>query len=422
MSDWVDSGWNNTKVKIIKEQFENQPNYRALDGNTDRYCRLAGSLNPKNPDSPGRSELLGVYANGYAGLKDMEAVKKYLTDMYDRAVNPSLDLNKPDAKGGRQDSWNKCFGIDIEPVIVETNSRYDSSRSIGSTFVSYTLPANPGQLPVFAMAEAISVGNPRNIWAPRGTSPWTQNAVPGAMWIWGTPDAYVSTPMNQTFIFYYNFVHSGDNVEGTVVGSIDNTGSITINGNMKDNLGASITPYKVIIKKGVNTIAARGTNLGGPAGFWMAIKAPDGSTLVKTDSEWKCNKYYYPAEVFQLNNYVWGRDEASSVCKLLGATLATRAQLAEAQRAGADWCSTGWVADDSQASYPITTSTGQGCGNGRTGVMTWTPPSTNEGFKAGINCFGLKPAAEVVRNDPFMIKRGSGILNFNGSRYSRYPS
>lgn len=415
MSDWVDPGWNAKKIKIVKEQFLN---YRALDGNTDEYCRIAGSLNPDMPDSPERNELLRIYADGYSGLKNMEAVKKYLTDTYDKAVNPSLDLNKSDALGGRQDSWNKCFGIRLVPVEVETNSRYDSSRRIGSTFTAYTLPNNPGQLPVFAMAEAISRGNSRNIWAPNGPSAWTQNAVPGAMWIWGTPDAFVSTPMNQTFIFYYNFVHSADDIQATVVGSIDNTGSITINGNMKDNLGGSLTPYQVTIKKGVNTIAVRGTNLGGPAGLWIAIKAPDGSTLVKTDSEWRCSKFHYPAEVFQLSNYVWGKDEANSVCKLVGATLATRAQLAEAQRAGADWCSTGWVADDSQASYPITTSTWQGCGNGRAGIVQYTPPSN----KAGINCFGLKPARENVTKDPYMIQRGSGILNFNQSAYSRYPN
>jgi hypothetical protein len=418
MSDWVDAGWNNKKLKVVKEQFLNQPNYRALEGNTDRYCRIAGSLNPEIPNSPDRDELMKIYADGYAGLKEMEALKKYLSDIYDKAVNPSLDLNKSDALGGRQDSWNKCFGIKIEPVEVETNNRYDSSRRIGSTFSTYTLPPNPGQLPVFPMAEVTDRWNRRNIWSGGGNSIWVQNAVPGAMWIWGTPDAYINTPMNQTFIFYYNFVHTGDDVQATVVGSIDNNGSITINGNTIDNLNASISPYQVTIKKGINTIAARGTNLGGPAGFWMAIRGPDGTIYVKTDSNWRCNKFYYPAEVFQLNNYVYTRAEAEGFCRVVGGTLATRAQLAEAQRAGADWCSTGWVADDSQASYPITTSTGQGCGNGGTGIINWTPSSN----KAAINCFGFKPDSTAVAAFPVLREMWSGILPFNRSKYSRYPS
>jgi hypothetical protein len=46
------------------------------------------------------------------------------------------------------------------------------------------------------------------------------------------------------------------------------------------------------------------------------------------------------------------------------------------------------VSDSNDAKYPISTSIQGGCGNGSTGVMTWTPDSK----KAGVNCFGKKPA------------------------------
>ena len=113
------------------------------------------------------------------------------------------------------------------------------------------------------------------------------------------------------------------------------------------------------------------------------------STAIEPGTE--SNTYKIP-EVFQVKGYKHTREEADTICKNNGATLATTKQLEYAQQNGADWCSTGWVADTDEdgqdrAKYPINTRTMQGCGNGGTGVKIWTPPSK----KAAVNCYGIKP-------------------------------
>ena len=89
--------------------------------------------------------------------------------------------------------------------------------------------------------------------------------------------------------------------------------------------------------------------------------------------------------------YDYTRDQAASVCAGYGAQVATKAQLAEAQSKGADWCFSAWVQDSSNGQWPITTSVIGGCG-GRQGIIEWTPPNQ----KAGVNCYGPKPAIQSV--------------------------
>lgn len=103
------------------------------------------------------------------------------------------------------------------------------------------------------------------------------------------------------------------------------------------------------------------------------------------------------------NSYSVTRGEAAAVCARFNARVATMEELADAQRQGADWCATGWVQDSEEAKYPITTSTMGGCGNGRAGVITWTP----EYKTAGINCYGLKPPPGTP-----------GVRAFNASRWN----
>jgi hypothetical protein len=113
------------------------------------------------------------------------------------------------------------------------------------------------------------------------------------------------------------------------------------------------------------------------------------STAIEPGTE--SNTYKIP-EVFQVKGYKHTREEADSICRKNGAVLATTKQLEYAQQNGADWCSTGWVADtdedgENRAKYPINTRTMRGCGNGGTGVKIWTPPYK----KAAVNCYGIKP-------------------------------
>lgn len=112
------------------------------------------------------------------------------------------------------------------------------------------------------------------------------------------------------------------------------------------------------------------------------------------------------AEVFGVfpGGYATARNDAATVCGKYGAAVATLQQLSFSQAQGADTCATGWVADDTNnAYYPITTSTQGGCGNGKTGIIRWTPDSK----RAGVYCFGAKPAQGTTN-----------VYNFNASKWN----
>lgn len=104
-----------------------------------------------------------------------------------------------------------------------------------------------------------------------------------------------------------------------------------------------------------------------------------------------------PTQVFNVTGgsfqaYNIPQAQAQQVCAQYGAQVATTAQLQQAQQLGADWCSSGWVADSNNAVFPVTTSTENGCGSGQTGVLTYTPPTN----MAGVNCYGPKPTISSV--------------------------
>ena len=136
-------------------------------------------------------------------------------------------------------------------------------------------------------------------------------------------------------------------------------------------------------------------------GVEMAAQPPATNTSecpVPNPDEWQCfgpPKLQKPEVFFAGGNQEYSvlQSDADATCSALGARVATLAELTAAQQQGADWCSTGWISDSQEAKYPITTSTMNGCGNGRTGIMTFTPQSG----KAGVNCFGRKPAGGNVQ-------------------------
>jgi Extracellular link domain/F5/8 type C domain len=97
-----------------------------------------------------------------------------------------------------------------------------------------------------------------------------------------------------------------------------------------------------------------------------------------------------PTQVFAVGpGYIYPQSDAAAVCAKYGAQVATTAQLEDAQRKGANWCFSGWVAEGS-GKWPINESAIPGCG-GRTGIIEWTP-----GPNAGVNCYGPKPNIEDV--------------------------
>lgn len=126
------------------------------------------------------------------------------------------------------------------------------------------------------------------------------------------------------------------------------------------------------------------------------VKPPNGTSNI---AQFNINKWSYydtPKEVYHLSGYNYTRSQAEGECQKFNGRLATKGELEAAQIQGADWCSTGWLKNETAAFYPITTSTQTGCGNGSPGIKEYTP-----GDNAGINCFGLKPPSGTQKIAPF---------------------
>jgi len=238
-------------------------------------------------------------------------------------------------------------------------------------------------------------------------------------------------------------VNTGSTVNAVIAGCVDNYGYIVLNGTKYpstnahsdkgyEGFGGIIQPFTVSLPRGPNTLEVRVVNAGdkltatqnngawrNPAGMWLTIKV-NNNIIVKTGCDgWKCTRFFYPAEVFSVNHYNKMFADAPTVCNSLGARVATYAELDEAQKNGANWCSTGWVSDkeDKNAFYPITYETIQGCGHGRSGVIEFL----SQNNKAGVNCFGNKPeeaaANKMVGPNSFAPQT---ILHFNKNQWSRY--
>lgn len=125
-----------------------------------------------------------------------------------------------------------------------------------------------------------------------------------------------------------------------------------------------------------------------------------------------------PKQVFAVGpGYDYTRDQAAQVCSRYGAQVATKGQLAEAQTNGADWCFSGWVQDSTSGQWPITTSAIGGCG-GKQGIIEWTHPSN----KAGVNCYGAKPAINAVSEGIIKPFNGSSWDQPSGPAYTEVPN
>jgi hypothetical protein len=118
-----------------------------------------------------------------------------------------------------------------------------------------------------------------------------------------------------------------------------------------------------------------------------AIKLAYGINLAPQST----GKGHGPTQVFAVGpGYIYSQSEAAAVCSKYGAQVATTAQLEDAQRKGANWCFSAWVAEGS-GKWPMNESAVPECG-GRTGIIEWTSDSG----KAGVNCYGPKPNIEDV--------------------------
>ena len=109
--------------------------------------------------------------------------------------------------------------------------------------------------------------------------------------------------------------------------------------------------------------------------------------------------------------YAFTADQAASTCAQVGAVVATTTQLSDAQKNGAQWCSAGWVVDDTTATQTIAPS-------GQFPMQTLNVPGCNGPYTIaeyggavggpsaiGVNCYGSKP-------DPSNVPSGLSLLPF----------
>jgi hypothetical protein len=114
------------------------------------------------------------------------------------------------------------------------------------------------------------------------------------------------------------------------------------------------------------------------------------------------------AEVFNVSRNIYTFNDASAVCRALGADLATYDQVKEAYEHGADWCNYGWVKGQ-MAVYPTQKETFEklqkgpessrkACGNvGINGGYFDNPE-----LRFGVNCYGMRPskrATDAISNE-----------------------
>jgi hypothetical protein len=96
--------------------------------------------------------------------------------------------------------------------------------------------------------------------------------------------------------------------------------------------------------------------------------------------------------------YQYDYDRAKLRCESQGGQLASRGQIEEAQRAGAQWCNFAHVNGGGVQAFPMQGSS-PWCGN-RAGVI-----QVNRSNSAGadINCYGPKPSPDFIGNAPFVL-------------------
>lgn len=107
-------------------------------------------------------------------------------------------------------------------------------------------------------------------------------------------------------------------------------------------------------------------------------------------------KVHSKPEVFNVKDHLYSFSEAENVCRKYNSKLATKQNLEQAQKDGANWCNLGWLIGqeayyptqqqqvDAAKKWPIEFR--NGCGN--VGINGGFYPAT---LKLAVNCYGVKP-------------------------------
>uniref|UniRef100_A0A8C1N163 Lymphatic vessel endothelial hyaluronic receptor 1a n=1 Tax=Cyprinus carpio TaxID=7962 RepID=A0A8C1N163_CYPCA len=97
------------------------------------------------------------------------------------------------------------------------------------------------------------------------------------------------------------------------------------------------------------------------------------------------------------NQYALNASAARDLCEHLGLTIASKAQVAEAQKHSLETCRFGWI--DEQIAVVPRVQAKSNCGSGKTGVVVWhANPSTKfEVFYISLGVFSLLEMSILLR-------------------------
>ena len=367
-----------------------------------QFCTTSGKLSPINASGQVNQPAI-EYWKKQGGVA---RVKALMNEMHRIATLTVADPQK-------QDAVMNCYGKvlaerPLPPSVAATTSK--CAASCGTSARRISILQSPGQYLHFsqiavidstgmnvALGKAASVqstwpgGDPQKpvdgVLQPRSwNANWHigQNQTSGGTWNLDLGTSYDIVRV----VVYQRTDCCRERINGAVVSLIDTNGS-------------------VVAKKTITS-----TNLVIPVDFRQA-GAP--AACKACDTNQTKNQVFWMARG---NGYSHTKADAEGVCKAVGATNATYAQVQAAQAQGADVCATGWVKDYNQAIYPISAQIDGGCGNGSTGIKTYTPGNN----LAGAWCFGVKPLGDSIEGDARKLSldayRPYYIRNFDATRYS----
>ena len=368
--------------------------------NTVQFCTSSGTLSPV--DANGMTNQAAIdYWRKQGGVNN---VKNLMDQLHALASQPLSDPS-------RNDAVLKCYGKNLanRPVPSGAAVSGQCSASCGVKARTVRILQTPGQYLHFSQvavmdANGINVakgkqasvqstwpgGDPQipldGVLKPR---PWNQNwhigpgQTSGGTW---SVDLGANYDIVRVVVFQRTDCCT-ERIKGAVVSLIDESGRIVAN----------------------QTINSTGLVL--PLDFRKAGASDD----CKACDTSKKNEVFWIARG---NTYWHAKADAEGVCNAVGATNATQSQLNSAQAQGADVCASGWVKDNTNAVYPISASIDGGCGNGTTGIMTYTPANKT----AGVWCYGIKPLGDSIEGDARKLSLDANtpyyIRNFDQTRYS----
>lgn len=127
------------------------------------------------------------------------------------------------------------------------------------------------------------------------------------------------------------------------------------------------------------------------------MKAGDGDIEWAVETPFQKNTAGPEVYLSAYRRYDFDFNTAQERCMSEGGRLATKAELAQAQQKGAQWCNFGHIAGGGAHTFPMQVAN-PSCGN-KVGVFEIGRPNS---ARADVNCYGPKPSPDFVAAAPFV--------------------